>query len=213
MISRNHHTIARTVGADHEPVRGELRWARAACRDHDPDLWIPEGAPAADSAVWDEPRSICATCPMRDECLKDAIDRKETWGMWGGKTPQELAKLVKRPCHDCGRNPARPGRSYCTACNTNRRRKEARRFTITACLGCHREMRIKARGLCSYCYKARRNAGTLGAPMTASERAETAFFLRQQGMSTEAIAARLDVHPRSVERYFAKAKTPEQVAS
>jgi WhiB family redox-sensing transcriptional regulator len=37
-------------------------------------------------------RKICAGCVVRTECLEWAI-KHEDWGMWGGTTPGERAKL------------------------------------------------------------------------------------------------------------------------
>ena len=94
MISRNHHTIARTVGADHEPVRGEHWQARAACRDYDPERWFPDGQHPTSDPVWNLPRSVCNICPVRANCLARAVEEKEAWGMRGGLTPAQLARLI-----------------------------------------------------------------------------------------------------------------------
>ena len=94
MISRNRTTIARTVGADHEPVRGEHWDARAACFGKDTNLWYPDGQHLTNDPIWDEPRSICSTCPVRVECADNAIATREAWGMRGGLTPAQLARLI-----------------------------------------------------------------------------------------------------------------------
>ncbi|GAA4893979.1 WhiB family transcriptional regulator [Streptomonospora salina] len=49
------------------------------CRQ-DPDLFFAE-APADVEAA----KAICADCPVREQCLADALDRGEPWGVWGGQ--------------------------------------------------------------------------------------------------------------------------------
>ena len=30
-------------------------------------------------------KAFCVECPVKDECLSAAIDRREPWGVWGGE--------------------------------------------------------------------------------------------------------------------------------
>ncbi len=30
-------------------------------------------------------KAICGNCPVRDNCLDGAVDRREPWGVWGGE--------------------------------------------------------------------------------------------------------------------------------
>ena len=30
-------------------------------------------------------KAFCVECPVRDECLTAAMDRREPWGVWGGE--------------------------------------------------------------------------------------------------------------------------------
>jgi WhiB family redox-sensing transcriptional regulator len=30
-------------------------------------------------------KAFCTACPVRDECLAAALDRREPWGVWGGE--------------------------------------------------------------------------------------------------------------------------------
>jgi WhiB family redox-sensing transcriptional regulator len=34
-------------------------------------------------------KSICAVCPVVDECLKTALENDDDFGIWGGLTPNE----------------------------------------------------------------------------------------------------------------------------
>lgn len=43
--------------------------------------------------LWDEPRAICATCSLTQQCLEYAIINQERHGMWGGKTTVEIKQI------------------------------------------------------------------------------------------------------------------------
>ena len=59
-----------------------------ACKTSDTELFFAE-APAAIAQA----KSICQTCPIRMQCLIDAINRNE-FGIWGGTTDEER-ELIK----------------------------------------------------------------------------------------------------------------------
>jgi WhiB family redox-sensing transcriptional regulator len=40
-------------------------------------------------------RLICAGCPVRYECLAEALDNKIEWGVWGGMTERERRLLLR----------------------------------------------------------------------------------------------------------------------
>ena len=44
------------------------------------------------------PRPCAAACPVRAECLAEALDNEIEWGVWGGLTERERRALLrKRP--------------------------------------------------------------------------------------------------------------------
>jgi len=45
-----------------------------------PDLFFAESPVDVASA-----KELCAECPVRAECLAEAIKRAEPWGVWGGE--------------------------------------------------------------------------------------------------------------------------------
>lgn len=45
--------------------------------------WFPEGLHAVEIAK--RVARICATCPEQDACLSGAIERRERYGVWGGR--------------------------------------------------------------------------------------------------------------------------------
>jgi len=64
----------------------------AACAGHpEPDMFFPDPK-AVD--VQAEAKAVCAVCPVRAECLLDALTLAETQGVRGGLTQQE-----RRPWH------------------------------------------------------------------------------------------------------------------
>ena len=75
-------------------VEAPPRWqTRAACRDHDPDLWFP--VPGREAA-YRPARRICHGCPVRADCLDYAQRNGLHDGMWGGLTPTEREPEVTK---------------------------------------------------------------------------------------------------------------------
>ncbi|MGW4027277.1 WhiB family transcriptional regulator [Streptomyces sp. NPDC005009] len=62
----------------------------AACRSADPDEMF------ADSARQNRAKQVCAGCPVRTECLAEALDSRVEWGVWGGMTERERRALLRR---------------------------------------------------------------------------------------------------------------------
>ena len=68
-------------------------WTSAAqCRQATPDELFVRGA------AQNRAKQLCAGCPVRTECLAEALDNEIEWGVWGGLTERERrAVLRKRP--------------------------------------------------------------------------------------------------------------------
>jgi WhiB family redox-sensing transcriptional regulator len=64
--------------------------SRGLCRAGDPDALFVQGA-AQNSA-----KIVCRTCPVRVECLADALDNRVEFGVWGGMTERERRALLRR---------------------------------------------------------------------------------------------------------------------
>jgi len=65
-------------------------WACAAPCASAPDALFVRGAEQHQA------KAVCATCPVRAECLAEALDNKIEWGVWGGLTERERRALLQR---------------------------------------------------------------------------------------------------------------------
>lgn len=52
----------------------------AACADAEPTQFFSD-----DMVVVERAKAICATCPVREQCLAGALERAEPHGVWGGE--------------------------------------------------------------------------------------------------------------------------------
>jgi WhiB family redox-sensing transcriptional regulator len=41
-------------------------------------------------------KTVCRGCPVRTECLADALDNRVEFGVWGGLTERERRALLRR---------------------------------------------------------------------------------------------------------------------
>lgn len=64
--------------------------SRGACRQGDPDALFVQGA------AQNRAKLVCAGCPVRAECLADALDSRVEFGVWGGMTERERRALLRR---------------------------------------------------------------------------------------------------------------------
>jgi WhiB family redox-sensing transcriptional regulator len=63
---------------------------RAACRQAQPDELFVRGAEQ------NKAKQLCTGCPVRTECLAEALDNQIEWGVWGGMTERERRALLRR---------------------------------------------------------------------------------------------------------------------
>ncbi len=72
--------------------RTDTGWRQdAACRGADTDVFFPVTDEEAGPAL-----AICATCPVREECLEFALVTRQEDGVWGGLTETERRRLRRR---------------------------------------------------------------------------------------------------------------------
>lgn len=48
-------------------------------------------------ARYHEAREVCGRCPVNAECLDHALTYRISFGVWGGMTSHERAKLLRAP--------------------------------------------------------------------------------------------------------------------
>lgn len=83
----------------------------AACQGHDPDVFFPSlatehnrmsqakrDAIRAENLRRQSPAlAICATCPVKDPCLRYALSMRLTDGVWGGATEAQRRTMIGNP--------------------------------------------------------------------------------------------------------------------
>ena len=68
----------------------------AACRGRDQRLWFPR---KGDWFAIQVAKTICATCPVRADCLAEALTARSAYpakGIWGGLTEVERQRLSRQ---------------------------------------------------------------------------------------------------------------------
>ncbi|MCD0444434.1 WhiB family transcriptional regulator [Glycomyces sp. A-F 0318] len=63
---------------------------KALCQESDPDALFVQGAEQNNA------KKVCRGCPVRLECLADALDNRIEFGVWGGMTERERRALLRR---------------------------------------------------------------------------------------------------------------------
>ena len=61
----------------------------AAFRGHDPDMWYPARLPTNDTLT------VCARCPVREQCADYADTHHERHGIWGGMTSEQRYRRAR----------------------------------------------------------------------------------------------------------------------
>jgi WhiB family redox-sensing transcriptional regulator len=61
---------------------------RGSCRGVDAELFFPASEEEAIPG-----KAICEACPVRLACLAFSLERNERFGVWGGLTERERARL------------------------------------------------------------------------------------------------------------------------
>lgn len=65
----------------------------AACKDADPHLFFPHTGENREAA---SAKAICHQCPVEADCLDWALKTDEQFGIWGGKSQRERARIKRR---------------------------------------------------------------------------------------------------------------------
>ena len=72
-------------------------WRSAgACLSADPDLFFPISPAGPGERQIARAKTICAGCRVRQECLDFALSHDQTYGIWGGTTPEDRQRDRRR---------------------------------------------------------------------------------------------------------------------
>lgn len=80
--------------ASHRPPipRNALTWQDdALCREMPHELFFPEGS----GTPITEARRVCLACEVREQCLSWALDNREEFGVWGGKSEKQRKRMLR----------------------------------------------------------------------------------------------------------------------
>ena len=69
-------------------------WERAACLTVDPELFFKDKYPSWNHEQ--DAKAVCAGCPVRMQCLVEAIEQGDEDSIRGGLNPTERKKLRKK---------------------------------------------------------------------------------------------------------------------
>lgn len=70
---------------------GDMRWTfRAACRGQDVELFYSNEPLNVQLAL-----KMCSNCPVRRDCIDDAVSRGEWFGVWGGLKEGRRRRIVR----------------------------------------------------------------------------------------------------------------------
>ena len=178
----------------------------AACAGSDPELFYPERTTPrrAVAAI----RRVCAGCPVRQQCLDDAIGRGDRYGIWGGLTYHERLAYARtgatpappptdgtRLCRNAASHgPASPGYSQCYECrDASAKRDRARRARNRAAGVCqvspsHGPVAHPGGAWCAACLEVK---------AAHAQARHAARKLERQAVAVPAIASRAELSPDS----------------
>ena len=103
-----------TIPATPRPM-GEWR-DQGACKGQPQHIFYPEKG-----AIPHEAKRICASCPVKSECLEWAVSLPERHGVWAGTTERQRRNGIRvRECANCGETfhfPAKAGMNIPKTCS------------------------------------------------------------------------------------------------
>ena len=74
-----------------------MNWrAAGACLKADPDLFFPISSAGPAQQQIARAKVICAGCQVRRQCLEFAQEHALTYGIWGGTTPEDRQRALRR---------------------------------------------------------------------------------------------------------------------
>lgn len=80
------------------PLDPSPEWTdQAACLTENPDQWFTQTQSGRHktTAAQRAAIAVCNRCPVESRCLELALERREPWGVWGGKTESERLEILE----------------------------------------------------------------------------------------------------------------------
>ncbi len=81
-----------------QPIKQDTWKALAACAGEMSAMFYPpiSSEPRrAKRSRESRAKAVCASCPVREQCLQHAVENDERYGIWGGLTDRERRLLVE----------------------------------------------------------------------------------------------------------------------
>lgn len=79
-----------TTNASPTPPSTHDDWREeASCRTVDPELFFPSGVGGLHAQQERNAKKVCKNCPVRQQCLRWAVETGQHTGVWGGLSEQE----------------------------------------------------------------------------------------------------------------------------
>lgn len=76
----------------------DLMKQKAACKGHGPEIFYADSGPLSSKTVKSNiirAKALCNSCIIQSECLMNAINNGEEFGIWGGMTGKERASMFE----------------------------------------------------------------------------------------------------------------------
>lgn len=71
-----------------------MSWrSEAKCKGYPTNLFFPDRVTGPDRRNIAIAKEVCASCPVRLDCLQWAMDSRQAYGIWGGYTVRERRRL------------------------------------------------------------------------------------------------------------------------
>lgn len=70
--------------------------SEAVCATAEPELFFPDESGHRARRQAEAAKRLCGMCAVRARCLKESLDNREPYGVWGGLDEDERRELLAR---------------------------------------------------------------------------------------------------------------------
>jgi WhiB family redox-sensing transcriptional regulator len=97
MTIENTRTARRNSRSVYRLTNTSKDWReRAACINQNPELFFPTGITGTALLQLEQAKRVCESCPVREDCLRWAMELGQDYGVWGGVSEEERRSLKRR---------------------------------------------------------------------------------------------------------------------